>query len=71
MLNYRQIIACFCCISCFVEDSYLLAHYHFAKLNYSYDIVVVEKRYTATGKRIDEPNRPSLWLEITSLWKHY
>ena len=41
----------------FVDDSYLLAHYHYAKLKYSYDIVAVEKRYTSTGKRIDETSQ--------------
>jgi len=56
-VDYSQIIACFCCFICFVDDSYLLANYHYAKLNYSYDSVAVEKRYTSTGKRIDETSQ--------------
>ena len=35
----------------------LLAHYLYAKLKYSYNIVAVENRYTPTGKRIDETSQ--------------
>ena len=57
MLNYTQIIACFCCFYCFVDDSNLFAHYLYSKLKYSYGIDAVENRYTPTGKRIDETSQ--------------
>ena len=69
MLNYSQIIAASAALVVFVDDSYLLAHYHYAKLKYSYDIVAVEKRYTSTGKRIDETSQ--LITRNTTLWKRY